>query len=234
MKFNIFGTTLQTLNIEIKKGEIIYAQKGAMSWMSENINWITSIKGGLINAIKRKFSGETFFLTKFFCERGTGVITFSNDFPGKIIPISLDGKKEYICQKNAFLCAEESVILDIHLKKRLGRGFFGGEGFILQKLSGKGTAFVAVDGEVTEVYLNKDEVIKVDTGHIALYESSVDYDITRVKNMSNIFFGGEGLFLATLKGPGRVWLQSMPLYKLARKFGLIEKRGLFSFIGGRR
>lgn len=240
MKYKIDGTVMQILNIELKPGEKIYSERGGMTWMSSNINMETATKGGLWKGFKRMFSGESFFLTTFTCEKGTGIITFGSEVPGKIIPVRIRPGKEYICQKDAFLCAEETVKLDIHFRKKLGSGFFGGEGFILQKVSGKGTAFINIDGEVAEIDLKPGQVLKVDTGHLAMYEPTVDYDIEVVKGVKNVLFGGEGFFFAVLRGPGKVWLQSMPASKLAGKLAkyLVKNRGssgigrVSSFIGG--
>jgi len=210
---------MQALNIELSKGESIYSESGGMSWMSDNIKMDTDAKGGIMQGIKRKFSGETFFLNTFTCQEGTGIITFTNEFPGKILVLDLTGKNEYICQKDAFMCATSDVKLEMHFRKKLGAGFFGGEGFILQKISGKGKAFVELSGEVIELSLKKGQTLKVDTGHIAMYEPTVDFDIVMVEGIKNIFVGGEGLFLSTLTGPGKVWLQTMPLTNLAKKIG---------------
>jgi uncharacterized protein (AIM24 family) len=144
------------------------------------------------------------------------VVAFAADFPGKILAVSLEQGQELICQRQAFLCAEKTVKLDIHFQRRPGAGFFGGEGFILQKLTGPGVAFVSLDGEIVEYTLSPGEVLKVDTGHVGMYEPSVSFDIEMVPGFRNILFGGEGLFLATLRGPGRVWLQTMPTQNLAK------------------
>ena len=156
-------------------------------------------------------------MTTYTMKRSSGFIAFSSSFPGKIVPIYLEAGQSIICQKEAFLCAERSVKLSAYLKKRLGAGFFGGEGFILQKLTGPGWCFLEIDGEAVEYQLVAGEKIKVDPGHVAIYEPSVDFDIEMVKGFRNIFFGGEGLFLATLQGPGKVWLQSMPVANLAAR-----------------
>lgn len=219
MKYKISGTLMQTVNFELKKNETVYSERGNMAWMSENIRMETNMRGGLWKGIKRRLAGESIFMNSFTCETGTGIITFAAEFPGKVLVMTLDEGKEYICQKDAFMCAEETVTLEMHFRKRFGAGLFGGEGFILQKISGKGLAFVELAGEITEMNLSKNQVLKVDTGHIAMYEPSVDFDIQFVKGFKNIFFGGEGLFLATLRGPGKVWLQSMPLANLAGKIG---------------
>ncbi|MAG08540.1 TIGR00266 family protein [Candidatus Woesearchaeota archaeon] len=219
MKFKITGTVMQTVGFELNKNETIYSESGGMSWMSDNIRMLSNTRGGLVEGIKRRFSGESIFLNTFTCTGGKGIITFASEFPGKIIPIKFDEDKEIICQKDAFMCAQEGVKLRMYFRKRLGAGFFGGEGFILQKLSGKGYAFVELAGEIIEMTLKKDQTLRVDTGHIAMFEPSVDFDIELVEGVKNIFFGGEGLFWSTLTGPGKVWLQSMPLANLAGKIG---------------
>jgi len=219
MKYKISGTVMQAVNFELKKGDKVYSESGNMAWMSDNIKMDTSTRGGFVEGIKRRLSGESIFLNTFTCEEGTGIITFASEFPGKIIQMKFEKGKKIICQKDAFMCAEDGVKLEMHFRKKLGAGFFGGEGFILQKLSGKGMAFVEISGEITEMQLKKDQVLRVDTGHVAMFEPSVDFDIEMVKGVKNIFFGGEGLFFAFLKGPGKIWLQSMPLANLAGKIG---------------
>lgn len=210
---------MQTVNMELTNGEKVFSESGNMAWMSENIKMETSTRGGFFAGIKRRLAGESIFLNTFTCTEGKGVVTFSSEFPGKILPIKLKKGKEMICQKDAFMCAEDSVNIDMFFRKKLGAGFFGGEGFILQKLSGKGTAFVEIAGEITQITLKKNQVIRVDTGHIAMFEPSVDFDIQLVRGAKNILFGGEGLFLSTLTGPGKVWLQSMPFSNFAARIG---------------
>ena len=158
---------------------------------------------------------KLFLLTNYTCRSGEALITFTPEAPGSIIPVSLKANESRICQKDAFMVAQESVALEVHFRRKLGAGIFGGEGFILQKLTGPGMAWVEIAGEVREYELGPGETMQVDPGHLAMYEPSVNYDITRVKGVKNIFFGGEGLFLANLTGPGKVWLQSLPLANLA-------------------
>jgi uncharacterized protein (TIGR00266 family) len=188
-----------------------------MSWMSGNVDMKTHTGGGLGKMIKRAFSGESLFVVDYFVKHGTGIVAFANEFPGKIVPFDLAAGQELIMQKDAFMAAEKAVSLDIHFSKKLGAGFFGGEGFILQKVTGPGLAFVEVDGEVVEYNLEAGQILKVDTGHVAMFEPTVDFDVSVVKGFRNILLGGEGLFLARLKGPGRVWLQTMPMTNLAKK-----------------
>jgi len=217
MEYKIIGTTLQAVILELDPGETVFSESGGMAWMSGNIDMHTSGRGGGISgALGRMVTGESLFLVEYTSQNGKGIVAFASDFPGKIVPIPLGDGQMMVCQKSAFLCAEKTVKLDIHFRKRLGAGLFGGEGFILQKLTGPGVAFVCLDGEIVEYTLGQNQLLRVDTGHVAMYEPTVSFDVEMVKGLSNIFFGGEGLFLATLKGPGRVWLQTMPTSNLAR------------------
>jgi uncharacterized protein (TIGR00266 family) len=217
ISYRVDGTTLQVLTIQLQPGEVIYSESGGMSWMSGNVEMKTHSGGGLGKMFKRALSGESLFITDFYVNGGTGVVAFASEFPGKIIPFDLARGESLIVQKDAFMCAEKSVDLDLHFRKRLGTGLFGGEGFIMQKVTGPGLVFAEVDGEVVEYDLQPGQVLKVDTGHLAMMEATVDFDVTLVKGISNILLGGEGLFLGTLRGPGKVWLQTMPMSKLAAK-----------------
>ena len=217
MKYELRGDTLPVVILTLEEGESVFTESGGMSWMSDGFEMKTNMEGGLFGGIARKLAGESLFMTTYTLNKTSGGIAFSSSFPGKIVPIHLDAGESLICQKNAFLCAERSVKLEIHLKKKLGAGLFGGEGFILQKVTGPGWVFLEIDGEVVEYQLNPGEKMKVDTGHVAMFEPSVNFDIEMVKGFTNIVFGGEGLFLTTLKGPGKVWLQSMPIGNLASR-----------------
>jgi uncharacterized protein (TIGR00266 family) len=188
-----------------------------MAWMSGNMLMNTSGRGGGLGGFfKRAVSGESLFLVEYTSQGGKGIVSFASDFPGKIVPVHLGPGQQIIAQKQAFLCAEKTVQLDIHFRRKLGSGFFGGEGFVMQKLTGPGVGFVCLDGEIMEYTLEPGQVLKVDTGHVAMYEPTVQFDIEMMKGFRNILFGGEGLFLATLRGPGRVWLQTMPTMNLAK------------------
>jgi len=217
MQYEIHGTTMQTLDVRLERGEAMYTESGGMAWMSGDIEMKTNTRGGLLAGLGRKLAGESLFMTTYTCRGEQGLITFTPEAPGKILPFTLAAGQSLICQKDAFMCAETSVKLAMHFRKRLGAGLFGGEGFILQKITGPGTVFLEIGGEVRDYTLQPGQVMKVDPGHIALYEPTVQYDVTTVKGVANILFGGEGLFLATLTGPGRVWLQSLPLSNLAAK-----------------
>jgi uncharacterized protein (TIGR00266 family) len=217
ISYRIDGTTMQVITIELEPGEVIYSESGGMSWMTGNVEMKTHSGGGLGRVVRRAISGESLFITDFFVNTGKGTIAFASEFPGKIIPFNLQPGESIIVQKDAFMCAEKSVDMDLHFRKRLGTGFFGGEGFIMQRITGPGLAFVEVDGEVVEYDLQAGQQLKVDTGHLAAMEASVDFDVTMIKGFRNILLGGEGLFLASVRGPGKVWLQTMPMSKLAQK-----------------
>jgi uncharacterized protein (TIGR00266 family) len=217
MRYEIKGTTLQTLDIFLGKGESVFTESGGMAWMVGDIDMKTDTRGGIMRGLARSLAGESLFLTTYASRSSEAMITFTPEAPGSIIPVELASGESRICQKDAFMVAQESVTLEIHFRKRLGAGLFGGEGFILQKVSGPGLAWVEIAGEVRAYELTAGQTMKVDPGHIAMYEPTVDYDIQRVKGVTNILFGGEGLFLATLTGPGKIWLQSLPLSNLAAK-----------------
>jgi uncharacterized protein (TIGR00266 family) len=215
MEYKIEGTMMPSLEVRLEQGEAVYTESGGMAWMTNGIRMETSGRGGIGKMLGRALSGESLFLTTYTCEANRGMITFTMESPGTILPLVLADGQSMIAQKDAFMCAEDSVELAMHFRRKLGTGLFGGEGFILQKLTGPGTAFVEIAGEVRNYKLKEGQMMKVDPGHIAMYEPSVSYDVQMVKGISNILFGGEGLFLATLTGPGEVWLQTMPLVNLA-------------------
>ncbi len=218
MRYEIHGTVMQTLDVHLSQGESMYTESGGMAWMKGNVEMTTNTKGGLMAGLGRKLAGESLFMTTYTNhDAAESLIAFAPEAPGKVIPVKLGPGQSMICQRDAFMCAESSVELSMHFRKRLGAGFFGGEGFILQKITGPGYAFLEIPGEVREYSLADGETMQVDPGHIALFEPTVNYDITRVKGFVNVLFSGEGLFLATIAGPGRIWLQSLPLSNLARK-----------------
>ena len=217
MQYKISGTVMESVDIHLKQGESIYTESGGMAWMRGNFEMDTSTRGGLGAGLGRMLAGESLFLTTYTCKSTDGLITFTPEFPGKVIPFHLEAGQTIICQKDAFMCAQESIKLEMHFRKKLGAGLFGGEGFILQKITGPGTVFIEIPGEVRAIELKAGEIIKVDPGHIAMFEPTVEYDIAGVKGLKNVLFSGEGLFLATLTGPGKIWLQSLPLSNLARK-----------------
>ena len=217
MQYKISGTLMESVDIHLKEGESVYTESGGMAWMRGSFDMDTSTRGGIGAGLGRMLAGESLFLTTYTCKSPDGLITFTPEVPGKVIDLKLEAGQSMICQKDAFMCAEESIKLEMHFRKKLGAGLFGGEGFILQKITGPGTTFVEIPGEVRKMELKPGEQIKVDPGHIAMFEPTVEYDISGVKGLKNVLFSGEGLFLATLTGPGNVWLQSLPLSNLARK-----------------
>ena len=218
MQFHITGVVTPTVAIDLAEGEKLYSQTSAMCWMSETIAMDTHTGGGFFAGIQRSLGGGGFFITEFTA-RSAGQVTFAPRFPGAIIALSLRQGESLICRKEAFLCAEITVSLEIAWRKRLGAGLFGGEGFILQKVTGPGVVWLELSGEVVEKDLAPGEKLLVNLGHLGAQTTDVDFDIQRVKGFRNILFGGEGLFLATLTGPGHVWLQSMPIMNLAAEIG---------------
>ena len=214
MEYEIEGGSFPIVICTLQKGETMKNETGAMAFMTSDMKMETSTGGGLLKGLGRALSGDSLFLNFFTAESDNEKIGFSACTPGKIMPIQLNGSNTIIGQKNAFLAAEDSVDVDIFFKKKLGAGLFGGEGFILQKFSGNGMVFLEIDGEVIEKDLQPGEKLLLDPGHIAAMDESVDFDIERVKGAKNILFG-EGLFFAKLTGPGKVWIQTMPVSKLA-------------------
>ncbi len=217
MKFRIMGTTMQALDLLLFQGEAVFTEVGGMAWYKGNLKMETNMPGGLMGGLGRMVSGESAFLTTYTCLGERAEITFTPEAPGSIVAIELQAGETIIAQRDAFMCGQQGVQLAIHFKQRLGVGLFGGEGFILQKITGPGMAFFEIDGEARELELAAGEVLRVDPGHIAMFDATVSHGIERVKGVSNILFGGEGLFIATLTGPGRVWLQTMPLNNLIGK-----------------
>jgi uncharacterized protein (TIGR00266 family) len=215
--YKIHGDDMQIVEIELDSGEGVRAEVGALLYMESGIQMQTSTGGGIWKGFKRMLTGDGFFITSFQqTENGKGKVAFGAPYPGKIIAIHLDEiGGEFLCQKDSFLCAAEGIEIDIGFTKKLGAGLFGGEGFILQKLSGKGKAFVHAGGTIIEKNLKKGETIRVDTGCLVGFHPSVDYDIKFIGGFTNALFGGEGIFLATLQGPGQVYLQSLPFSRLA-------------------
>ena len=215
MKYNITGDNLQFVHMEFAPGEMAWAEAGAMVYMSGNVSMNAKARGGLMSGFKRVLTGESFFVTEFAAEGGPGVAAFAGRVPGKINAIDLRGGRQWIFQKDAFLAAEGAVQMDIAFQKRLGAVFFGGEGLILQRYWGEGTVFIHAPGDLAEFELAAGQTLKISSGHAVGWESSVSYDIQTVGGIKTAFFGGEGLFVTTLTGPGKVLLQSMTLGKMA-------------------
>ncbi len=211
MKYEILGENLPVVECTLSAGERMITEKGAMSWMSPNIKMETSSNGGFLKGLARAAAGDSFFQNIYTCEGGDGYIAFASSFPGKIIAVEINPGNEILAQKSAFLASTENVKLETSFKRKLGVGFFGGEGFIMQKLSGEGTAFLEIDGSVIKKTLQPGEKIVVDTGCLAAMSCSCTMDIVTVKGVKNMLFGGEGVFNTVITGPGDVYLQTMPL-----------------------
>ena len=217
MEYQIRGTVMQTVEVTLDEGESVYTESGGMSWMTDSMEMKTEMKGGLLGGLQRMVSGESLFMTDYVCNSGQGYVTFTPEVPGKIIPMELEAEQSIICQRDAFMVAQEGTTLEMHMHRRLGAALFGGEGLFLQKITGPGMAFMELAGEIVEYNLAAGQGLKVDPGHVALMDPTVGFDISMVKGIKNIFLAGEGLFLAHVTGPGRVWLQTMPISNLAMR-----------------
>ena len=213
MRYEITGGSFPVVVCHLENGEKMITESGSMVWMSPNMQMETS-GGGLGKMFSRAFSGENLF-QNIYTARGSGMITFGSSFPGRIVPLEIGPGREMILQKKAFLAAEAGVSLSIHFNKKLGSGLFGGEGFIMQRLSGQGVAFAEIDGELVEYQLEAGQQLVVDTGNVAGFEPTVSMNIQQVPGLKNMVFGGEGVFNTLLTGPGKVWLQTMPISSVA-------------------
>lgn len=214
MKYSIEGAPLPVVICDLEAGESMITEKGAMSWMTPNMRMETS-GGGMGKMIGRMFSGENMFQNRYTAEGGAGQIAYASSFPGSILAFEIGTGKEIIAQKSAFLASTEGVTLSVAFQKKLGGGLFGGEGFIMQRLSGNGTVFVEIDGYVKEYELAAGEQMLIDTGYLAAMESTCTMDITTVKGLKNKVLGGEGFFNTVVTGPGKIYLQSMPINQMA-------------------
>jgi uncharacterized protein (TIGR00266 family) len=235
--YHIYGEEMQYVEIELDPQEAVVAEAGSFMMMDDGIKMDTifgdgsnqdnSVLGKIFSAGKRVLTGESLFMTAFLnTGRGKRKVSFASPYPGKILAIDLSEKQgKFICQKDAFLCAAKGVSIGIEFSKRLGRGLFGGEGFIMQKLEGDGLAFVHAGGTLAKKVLGPGEVLKVDTGCIVGFTKEVDYDIEFIGGIKNTIFGGEGLFFATLKGPGTVYIQSLPFSRLAGRVWAAAPKG---------
>ncbi len=228
--FQIFGEEMQFVEIELDPQETVVAESGAMMMMDDGIEMATifgdgstsggsGILGKLMGGAKRMLTGESLFMTAFtHTTQGKARVSFASPYPGSIIPLDLSAYGgKVVCQKDAFLCAAKGVSVGIEFSRKLGRGLFGGEGFIMQKLEGDGMAFAHAGGAVVEKQLRHGETLRVDTGCLVAYSKSVSYDIQMVPGIRNKFFGGEGFFFAQLRGPGHVWIQSLPFARMASR-----------------
>ncbi len=210
MKYEIKGTPLPVVIMTLENGETIKTEKGAMSWMTPNMQMETNAGGSIGKAFGRMFSGESMFQNTYTAAGGPGLLACASSFPGDIIPVMISPTNTIIAQKGAMLASESGVEMSVHFQKKVGAGFFAGEGFILQKFTGNGMLFLEIDGSTQEYVLNPGQQLVVDTGYLVAMESTVSVDIQTVKGVGNALFGGEGFFNTVITGPGRIWLQTMP------------------------
>ena len=215
MKYSIEGTPLSVVICELQAGESMITEKGAMSWMSPNMEMKTSTNGGIGKAFGRMFTGESMFQNIYTAQGGPGLIAFASSFPGSILAFPISVGNEIIVQKSAFLASEAGVQMSVHFHKKFSGGLFGGEGLIMQKLSGQGTAFVEIDGYAKEYELQAGQSIIVDTGYVAAMSATCTMDVQSVPGVKNMLFGGEGIFNTRVTGPGRILIQSMPISQMA-------------------
>ncbi len=222
MNYEILGKTVPVVEVTLNKGESMYTQRGGMSWQTQGIKMSTNARGGVMKSLGRMFTGESIFMSTYSAEMDEAKIAFAATVPGDIMPIDLSTTADgIILQKGAFLCAEDDVELKVTFSKRFSAGLFGGEGFILQKATGKGMLFLEIDGDPVIKELAAGEVIKVDTGNVVGFEPTVSYEIETVKGLGNILLGGEGLFLTKLVGPGKVIIQSQNFMDFAGRVASI-------------
>ncbi|NLD10239.1 MAG: TIGR00266 family protein [Clostridiales bacterium] len=215
MKYNIVGEPLPVVICDVEKDETLLTESGAMAWMSPNMKMETSTNGGFGKALGRMLSGDSIFQNRYTAQGADGQIAFASSFPGEIRAFEIEPGKEIITQKSAFLASESGVELSIFFQKKLGSGLFGGEGFIMQKLSGNGTAFIELDGHICEYSLAAGQSIVVDTGYLAAMDATCSMEIVSVPGVKNMLLGGEGIFNTVVKGPGKVLLQTMPAISVA-------------------
>lgn len=210
MRHEIFGGNLPAVTVYLDHGESIYTQTGGLTWMSDKIKMETNMKGGFLKGFGRMLTGDSLFMATYTAEADGQYITIASSFPGAIIALDI-GQSSYICQKSAFLCAQPEINLSVYIPPGVKGSFFGGEGLALQEVTGNGLVFLEIDGSIRELELQEGEKIKVNTGNVAAYQKSVKYSAEVVKGFKNIIFGGEGLFLTTLEGPGKVYLQTITM-----------------------
>jgi len=218
MEARILGDGLPVVTCKLRNGESVITENGGMSWMEDGIEMKTTTNGGIMKGLGRAFAGESIFMNIYQAKREGAEISFASSFPGQIIEMDLAEGETIIAQKRAFLCGESTIDIQMQFRKKLGAGLFGGEGFIMQKITGPGKVFLEIDGNVVKKELAAGEKLKIDNGYLAAMTKDVNLDIETVKGVKNIMFGGEGLFLTTLTGPGTVWIQTMPISKLAGMF----------------
>lgn len=238
MESQVLGTTMPVLQLMLQPNERIVSVAGELSWMSSAIQMETATQmagaGGMFGALRRAAGGGTFFMTEYRAQGSPGLVAFATKVPGHILPVDVHPGQSYMVHRHGFLCATPGVELSVGFQQSLGAGIFGGEGFRLQKLAGSCQAWIELSGEVVTYDLKPGETLRVHPGHVGMFEDRVSFDITRIKGIKNMLFGGDGIFLAALTGPGRIWLQSLPLPNLAHALShyLVGSEGKAAAAGG--
>jgi uncharacterized protein (TIGR00266 family) len=219
MQSRIMGTTMPVLEFALEPNDSIISEAGELSWMSSSIQMTTHTQlgggGGIFGAIRRVAGGGTLFMTEYRAMGAAGELAFATKVPGHILPVEIGHGREHMVHRHGFLCATSQVQIGVGFQQSLGAGIFGGDGFLLQKISGQGTAWLELSGEVVARELRPGETLRVHPGHVGAFEASVSFQIARIPGIRNMIFGGDGIFLAALTGPGKVWLQTLPISKLA-------------------
>jgi uncharacterized protein (TIGR00266 family) len=223
MQTRIQGTTMPVLEIQLDPNESVFSESGELSWMTQSIQMTTHTQmgggGGLMGVFKRAIAGGSIFMTEYRALQYPGEVAFATKVPGHIVPVQLGQGTEYLVHRHGFLCATPQVTLTIGFQQSLGAGIFGGDGFVLQRVGGLGTAWIELSGELIQKNLAPGEVLRVHPGHVGAFQASVSFQITTIPGIKNMFFGGDGIFLAQLVGPGTVWLQTLPISRLAHQIG---------------
>jgi uncharacterized protein (TIGR00266 family) len=229
MRTRIQGTTMPVLEVELDPNESVFSESGELSWMTASIQMMTHTQagggGGLFGVLKRVAGGGSIFMTEYRAYQYPGIVAFATKVPGHIVPVELGQGLEYLVHRHGFLCATPEVTLSVGFQQSLGAGIFGGDGFLLQKVGGYGTAWLELSGELIQQNLAPGEVLRVHPGHVGAFQSSVSFQITMVPGIKNMIFGGDGVFLAVLTGPGTVWLQTLPISRLAHQISEYLPRG---------
>jgi uncharacterized protein (TIGR00266 family) len=221
MQTRIQGTTMPVLDVQLEPNESVFSESGELSWMTASIQMTTHTQmgggGGIFGALKRVAGGGSLFMTEYRASGAAGVVSFATKVPGHIVPVEVTPGNEYMIHRHGFLCATPQVTIGVGFQQSLGAGIFGGNGFLLQKVGGQGTAWLELSGELVVKNLSPGEVLRVHPGHVGAFQASVGFQITTVPGIKNMIFGGDGLFLAVLQGPGTVWLQTLPISRLAHQ-----------------
>jgi len=238
MQTRLLGTTMPVLEVQLDPGDTVFSESGELSWMTASIQMSTHTQagggGGLFGILKRVAGGGSIFMTEYSAWQYPGVVAFATKVPGHIVPLEIHPGMEYLIHRHGFLCATPQVTLGVGFQQSLGAGIFGGSGFMLQRVGGNGTAWIELSGELIRKDLAPGEMLRVHPGHVGAFQSSISFQITTVPGIKNVIFGGDGIFLAELVGPGSVWLQTLPISRLAHKISeyLPQEGGERPFSGG--